>query len=129
MNLRRLIEAAIAAVGIALVLAALAAGQSWWDRHFMPIFAIKRSTLVAAEIAVRGLLGLIGALLLVVLRRPIAAALYRAGIGGALRIALAVVLALGTGELMLRAHPPFPHYAHPLSPDPPPHPDPRLACE
>ena len=118
MSSRRFIDAAVAALGIALVLAALAAGQSWWDSHFMPIFAIKRSTMVAAEMAVRALLGLIGALLLLVLRRPLAALLSRADTAGALRILLAVVLALGAGELVLRTHPPFPHDADPLTLEP-----------
>ena len=129
MSRRRLIEAALAGLGIALILAALAAGQGWWDRHFMPIFAIKRSTMVAAEMAVRGLIGLAGAALLIVLRRPIAAVLSRATIGGALRIFLAVVLALGTSELILRAHPPHPHDADPLEQEPRRHADPWLGWE
>src|SRR5258708_1107743 len=102
---------------------------AWWDGHFMPIFAIKRSTMVAAEMAVRGLIGLAGAALLIVLRRPIAAVLSRATIGGALRIFLAVVLALGTSELILRAHPPHPHDADPLEQEPRRHADPWLGWE
>ena len=94
MSRLRLTEAALAGLGIALILAALAPGQGWWDRHFMPIFAIERSTLVAAEMVVRGLIALAGAALLLVLRRPIAAIVNRATIGGALRIFLAVVLAV-----------------------------------
>jgi hypothetical protein len=129
MSRRRQTEAALAGLGIALILAALAAGQGWWDRHFMPIFAIERPTMVAAEIAVRALIGLAGAALLVVLRRPIAAALSRASIGGALRIFLAVVLALGTSELILRAHPPHPHDADPLEQEPRRHADPWLGWE
>src|ERR1700675_308781 len=109
MNRRRLIaEAAVAGVGIALILAALAAGQGWWDRHFMPIFAIERSIMVAAEQAVRALIALAGALLALVLRSPIASLLSRATSGGAVRVLLAVLLALGAGELILRAHPPHP---------------------
>src|SRR5450631_183217 len=118
MSRYRLIEAALAGLGIALILAALAAGQWWWDRHFMPIFAITRSTLVAAEMAMRGLIGLAGTALLLVLRRPIVTALSRAGCSGALRIVLAVVLGLAAGELMLRAHPPYPHDADPLKLEP-----------
>lgn len=129
MRRHRLIEAALAGLGIALILAALAAGQWWWDRHFMPIFAITRSTLVAAEMAVRGLIGLAGAALLLVLQRPIAAALSRADFGGALRILLAVVLGLGAGELMLRAHPPYPHDADPLKLEPRRQADPWLGWE
>jgi hypothetical protein len=118
MSRRRAIEAALATFGVALILAAIAAGPSWWDRHFMPIFAIQRSTLVAAEMAMRGVIGMAGAVLLVVLRRPIAAALSRATTGGALRTSLAVVVALGSSELILRAHPPYPHDADPLEQEP-----------
>jgi hypothetical protein len=125
MNRRRLAEAASAGLGIALLLAALAAGQGWWDRHFMPIFAIKRSTLLAAEMAMRGLIGVAG-IALVVLRRRLGAALRRASIAGALRVCLAVVLALGASELILRSHPPHPHDADPLEQEPRRHADPRL---
>lgn len=129
MSRRGLTEAAVASLGIALALAALAAGQGWWDRHFMPVFAVERSTMVAAEQAVRGLIALVGAALALVLRRPIAAVLSRATIGGALRILLAVMLALGAGELILRAHPPHPHDADPLEQEPRRRADPRLGWD
>jgi hypothetical protein len=122
----RLTEASLAGLGVALILAALAAGQGWWDRHFLPIFAIEPSSMVAAEQAVRGLIAVVGAVLLLVLRRRIAAILGRATIGGALRILLAVVMALGAGELILRAHPPYPHDADPLEREPRRRADPRL---
>jgi len=117
MSPSRLTEASLAGLGIALILTALAAGQGWWDRHFLPVFNVERSTIVAAEQAVRGLIALAGATLLLV-RRPIAAILSRATSGGALRILLAVVLALGAGELILRAHPPYPRDADPLEREP-----------
>ncbi len=126
---RRLTEAALTGLGIALILAALAADQGWWDRHFMPVFAVERSTMVAAEQAVRGLIALAGAALSLVLRRPIAAASSRATIGGALRTLLAVVLALGAAELILRSHPPHPHDADPLEREPRRQADPRLGWE
>ena len=130
MNRRRLIaEAAVAGTGIALILAALAAGQSWWDRHFMPIFAIERSTMVAAEQAVRVLIALAGALLALIFRRPIAALLSRTSCGGAVRVLLAVLLALGAGELILRAHPPHPHDADPMEREPRRYADPRLGWQ
>jgi hypothetical protein len=129
MSRRRLTEAALAGLGIALILAALAAGQDWWDRHFMPIFAVERSTMVAAEQAVRGLIALAGAALLLVRRRPIAAVLNRATIGGTLRLLLAVVLALFVGELILRAHPPHPHDADPLEQEPRRQADPWLGWD
>jgi len=118
MSRQRLTEASLAGLGIALILAALAASQGWWDRHFLPVFNVERSTIVAAEQAVRGLIALAGATFALILRRPIAAILKRATIGGALRILLAVVVALGAGELILRVHPPYPHDADPLEREP-----------
>ncbi len=129
MSRRRLTEASLAGLGIALIAAALAAGHGWWDRHFLPIFAIEHSTMVAAEQAVRGLIAVVGAALLLVLRRPIAAILRRATIGGALRILLAVVVALGAGELILRAHPPYAHDADPLEREPRRRADPWLGWD
>jgi hypothetical protein len=125
-NRRRFTEAALAGLGIALILAPLVATQGWWDRHFMPIFAIARSTLVAAEMTVRGIIGLAGVALVLVLRRPIAAVMSRATSGDALRIILAIVLALGCAELLLRAHPPYPHDADPLQLEPQRRADPLL---
>src|SRR3981081_3180235 len=107
MSRQRLTEASLSRHGIALILAALAASQGWWDRHFLPVFNVERSTIVAAEQAGRGLIALAGATFALILRRPIAAILSRATLGGALRILLAAVLALGAGEVILRAPPPL----------------------
>jgi hypothetical protein len=126
MSRRRLTEALLAGLGIALILTALAADQAWWDRHFLPVFALERTTMVAAEQAARGFIAVGGATLSLVLRRPIAAILCRATIGGALRVLLAMVLALGAGELILRAHPLQPHDADPLEQEPRRQADPRL---
>jgi hypothetical protein len=126
MNRLRLTEAALAGLGMALILAALVADQIWWEHHVMPIFAIERSTLVAAEQTVRGLIALAGAALSLFLRRRIAAILNRATIGGALRIVLAMVLALVAGEFILRVHPPYPHDADRLQLEPRRQADPRL---
>src|SRR5260370_8600341 len=105
MSRRRLTEAALAGLGIALILAALAADQGWWDRHFMPIFAIQRSTLIAAERVVRGLIALAGAALSLLLRRPIAAALSGATIGRSPRILPPVAPPLGAPHRILPSHP------------------------
>jgi hypothetical protein len=129
MSRGRLTEAALAGLGITLILAALATGQVWWDRHFLPVFAIERSTMVAAEQAVRGLTAVAGAALALVLRRPIAAALNQGTLGGALRMLLAALLALGAGELILRAHPPHPHDADTLELEPRRQSDPWLGWD
>src|SRR2546429_316047 len=100
MSRRLIIEASLVGLGTALMLVALAADQGWWDRHFLPVFAVDRATMVAAEHTARGLIGLSGAVLSLVLRRPLANALIRATTGGTLRIIVAIVLALGAGELI-----------------------------
>jgi len=118
MSRRLIIEASLVGLGTALMLVALAADQGWWDRHFLPVFAVDRATMVAAEHTARGLIGLSGAVLSLVLRRPLANALIRATTGGTLRIIVAIVLALGAGELILRTQPPHPHDADPLQQEP-----------
>ncbi|TLY65322.1 MAG: hypothetical protein E6K46_13365, partial [Gammaproteobacteria bacterium] len=118
MSRRLIIEASLVGLGTALMLVALAADQGWWDRHFLPVFAVDRATMVAAEHTARALIGLSGAVLSLVLRRPLANALIRATTGGTLRIIVAIVLALGAGELILRTQPPHPHDADPLQQEP-----------
>ena len=126
MNRRLIAEVSLAGLGIALLMFALAAGQGWWDRHFLPIFAVERVTIVTAERTVRGLVVLSGAALLLILRRPLAAVLTRATLGGTLRIIVAILLALGAGELILHAQPAHPRDADPLQREPRRQPDPRL---
>ncbi len=114
--------------GFALLLlgGALAADQAWFDRHFLPIFAVQHSTMVAAEQALRGFVILAAVLLLLVCRRPIARLLGRANAGGIARVILACVLALGAVELILRVHPLYPHDADPLEIEPRRQSDPML---
>jgi len=114
----------VALLGVTLLGLAAAANQQWWDRHFLPVFSVGRSTLIAAEQTVRGLAALAGVALLLI-RRP-AALLSRATIGGGLRILLAVVLGLGAGELILRLHPPHVRDADPMEQEPRRQPDPLL---
>lgn len=119
-------ESVVAAIGVVLVVGALVADQGWFDRHIMPVFAVERSTIVLAEQTARELVILAGAVLLLVLRRPVAAIVRRTTMGDALRILLAVVLALGAAELMLRAHAPQPHDADPFEREPRRQADPLL---
>src|SRR5438552_14977811 len=92
------LEIVIGGSAILLLGAALAADQAWFDRHFLPIFAVQRPVMMAAEWGVRGLV-ILTAMLLLIGRRPIARLLSRTTAGGILRTALAVALALGTVEL------------------------------
>jgi hypothetical protein len=119
------LEILVAGLAVLLLAGALAADQAWFDRHFLPIFAIQRATMVGAEWGLRGFIAL-AAVLLFLVRRPIARRLGRASAGGIARVGLAVVLALGTSELILRVHPLHPHDADPLELEPRRGPDPLL---
>jgi hypothetical protein len=74
----------------------------------------------------RGLIALSGAALALILRRPLAAVLTGATLLDALQIIVALVLALGAGELILRIRPPYPHDANPMQREPRRHVDARL---
>lgn len=120
------LEIAVAGCAILLLAAALAADQAWFDRHFLPNFAVPRPLMIAAEQGLRGFVGLVAAMLLLIFRRPIARLLSRATAGGTLRVVLAGALALGTAELILRVHPLRPHDADPFELEPRRQPDPLL---
>jgi hypothetical protein len=120
------LEIAVGGFAILLLGGALAADQAWFDRHFLPIFAIQHSVMVAAERGLRGFVILTAAMLLLICRRPIALRLSRATAGGILRVVVAGVLALGAAELILRVHPLHPHDADPLKLEPRRQPDPLL---
>ena len=88
-------------IGCALIAAAVTANQSWLDRHFLPAFFISRATFVMTEWVVRVVTGMIGLTLAVFARRKIACALS-ADWTRVLATLLAVVLAFGTAEWLLR---------------------------
>ena len=96
------LEILIASIAVMLLAGALAADQAWFDRHFLPIFAFPRSFMVGAERVLRGCV-VLTAVLLLLIRRPIARRLGRASAGGIARVVLAVVLALGASELIAAA--------------------------
>jgi len=120
------LEIVVGGAAILLLGGALATDQAWFDRHFLPIFSIKYSVMVAAEQGLRGFVILTATILLLILRRPIALLLSRATIGGILRVVLAGTLAAGTVELTLRIHPLQPHDADPLELEPRRQSDPLL---
>lgn len=93
-------ELVIASIGLLLVASALAATQRWLDRHFLPSFLMPRHWYVAIQTTVRIVIGLTGVALLVV-RRGMARAIARTP-ARVVHIAIAVVLALGASELVLR---------------------------
>jgi hypothetical protein len=122
-----LLSLEIVVVGLAILLlgSALAADQAWFDRHFLPIFAVQHSVMIALEQGLRGFV-ILTAILLFVCRRPIAQLLSQATVAGILRVVLAGALALGTVELILRVHPLHPHDADPLKLEPRRQSDPLL---
>jgi hypothetical protein len=122
---RVVIEIAIALMGAALVACAFVADQQWFDSHFLPPFFVSRHSYVLVESCVRVVAGGLGAVLALVARAPVARAIAHNPLR-ALHAAIAVILALGTSELIL-------HRVHlravgeePAGMEPRRRPDPRL---
>jgi hypothetical protein len=120
------LEIAVGGLAVLLLAGALAADQAWFDRHFLPVFIIRRSVMVTVEQGLRLFVILTAIVLLLVFRRPIALFLSRATAGGILRVVLAAALALGTVELILRVYPLHPHDADPFEIEPRRQSDPLL---
>ncbi len=97
-------ETAVASVGIALLSCALIANQRFLDRHFVPSFFLPRHWYVVLQTSGRLTMAILGTWLALVARRRTGRFAARTP-AGALRIVIAVVLALGAGELVLnRVH-------------------------
>jgi len=126
---RLIIEIALVLLGIALLAFASAANHQWLDRHFLPSFVVSRGVFVliaSLARAVTAMLGLALALLGPRIGRFVArapAGRLTADVGS---IVLAITLALGTSELVLRRT--FGHAAEerPADEEPLRHRDPRL---
>src|SRR5262249_2822101 len=93
-------EVIVALCGCTLIVAAIAAHQSWLDRHFLPSFFIPRRWYVLIETTVRVAIAFAG-VSLVIARSRVARLVTRAP-GLALRIAVAGLLAVACAELALR---------------------------
>jgi hypothetical protein len=91
----------LAAAGAAIVVAAMAANQTWLDRHFLPSFFVPRGWYVWIENTVRALLALFGVSLAVGCAR-VARPITRAP-GFALRVMAAAILAIAAAEVALRS--------------------------
>jgi len=94
-------QAAIACIGAVLIICAIAANQRWLDRHFLSDFFIARATFVRVETNVRIAASVIGFLLVLPLRRPLARFLVRDAVR-TLFVAFAIVSAFCAAELILR---------------------------
>src|ERR1700730_11982477 len=103
---RLVAEIAVACIGIALLACAIAADQRWLDRHFLPTPSVSRRLYVLLESFARIAAAALGAALALVARPRIGRLVARmpadALFADAVRISLAVCVALGTSELMLR---------------------------
>ena len=99
-------ETVVALIGIALLACAVAANQRWLDRHFLPAYNVSRHVYVLVESFARVVTAAIGAAFAIVVRprfgRLVARVPARTLLADAARVALAVALALGTSEVVLR---------------------------
>ncbi len=104
--LRVATEAAVAVLGTLLLAGAIVANQSWFDRHFLPVFFLSRDKYVLGEMLARAFVAALG-LALVLFVRPRAGRLAihlaaRDFFASTARILLAIALALVVSELVLR---------------------------
>jgi hypothetical protein len=99
-------EIAVAFIGAALLAGGIAADQRWLDRHFLPTPSVSRQLYVLMESFTRVAAAALGAVLALVARprigRFVARVPARTLIADVVRVSLAVMLALGTSELVLR---------------------------
>ena len=97
-------ESAVASVGIALLSCAVIANQHFLDRHFVPSFFLPHRWYVALQTSGRLAMAILGTWLAFVARRRAGQFAARTP-AGALRIVIAVVLAIFASELALtRVH-------------------------
>jgi hypothetical protein len=102
---RLITETAVVGIGIALVACAFAAGRQWLDRHFLPSFVVSRRVFMLIASLARVLTAGFGLALAFVGSRigrfvaRVPAGRLMADMGS---ILLAITLALGTSELVLR---------------------------
>ncbi len=94
------VEIVITIFGTGLMVAAVAANQSWLDRHFLPSFFIPRHWYVLIETIVRGAIATVGASL--VLGRSRLAELLTRAPAMTLQVVAAAALAIAASELALR---------------------------
>ncbi len=101
LRVHTIVEIGIAFVGVGLIVSPLLANQRWLDHHFLPSFYTPRSRYVLIESVVRIFIGAIGALLALVVRRPLGKFIANHP-ARALQITVAVLLAFPATELVLR---------------------------
>src|SRR2546423_13074650 len=101
LSARIIVEIGIALIGVVLFVSALLVNQRWLDHHFLPSFYTSRSRYVWIESIVRITIAAIGAVLALVMRRPLGKFIaYHPA--RALQITLAILLAFPATEFVLR---------------------------
>jgi hypothetical protein len=101
---RVMVEISVASIGIAFLSCALVANQRFLDRHFVPSFFLPHDWYVALQTIGRLAMAFVGTWLAFVGRLRAGRFAARTP-AGTLRIAIAVVLAIGASELVLnRTH-------------------------
>jgi hypothetical protein len=99
--LSRATEAAVVAAGATMIGWAAIADQRWFDVHFLPAFFVSREAYVLVQSVSRLAAAALGGILIFVVRPRDGRFVARRG-GEALRVALAVVLAVVASEVILR---------------------------
>jgi hypothetical protein len=93
-------------IGVALLACAIRADHAWLDRHFMPSFFVSRRAYVLAASSLRVVAVALGVTIVFFVRprvgRHIARLPTRTLLANAARVLLAIALALGTSEFLLR---------------------------
>ncbi len=101
LSARMIVEIWIAFFGVVLFGSALLANQRWLDHHFLPSFYTSRSRYVWIESIVRITIAAVGAVLALVVRRPLCKFItYHPA--RSLQITLAVLLSFPATEFVLR---------------------------
>src|SRR6185436_3369128 len=91
------IQAMVAGIGAAAVLAAVAANEAWFDAHFLPSFWTPREEMLATLAKVRIAAAAIGIVVALVVRKPLARAIAKDPLY-LLTTSIALVMALGVTE-------------------------------
>ncbi len=99
-------EIVVALIGIALLACAIRADHAWLDRHFLPSFSVSRRLYVLAASSARVVIAALGLALTLVARPRIGRLVERVPpptlLADVACVSLAIALALGTSELVLR---------------------------
>ena len=94
-------EIVVSSIGATLLVCVVVANQSWLDKHFVPSFFLPRQTYVVLETCARVVMLILGAWFLFV-ARPRVGRFAAQTPNRALEIFIAIVLALGASDLLLR---------------------------